>query len=207
MKTVEQSITLLNPSTDYGINRRIEQAARTCYDSQPFPRDKEGLKKLDAFVRSLISRGHESVIEHVNLSFEIVTDRGVMAELTRHRLASFSIQSTRYCRYNDPKSFMVIAPMDKDAPGYETWLKAMRESQKAYNKLLAEGHSPQIARSVLPQSFATKIFMTVNLRELRHILRLRTSSAAHPQIRALFKPLLADFRKRYPALVFDIPEC
>jgi thymidylate synthase (FAD) len=180
------------------IFQSIELAARVCYKSEPLP--VRAYEKRADFIRSLIKKGHESVIEHVSFSYEIVTDRGVMAELTRHRLASFSVESTRYCRYDKDDAFKVISPFDDDSSEeYRRWLSLMEETERVYNELVKRA-PPEIARSVLPQCFATRIRITANAREWRHILRLRTSRAAHPQIRWIAEEILKDLAKEYPPL-------
>jgi thymidylate synthase (FAD) len=194
----EQSFELFNPRPAEELYLAIETAGRMCWRSTGEPSGRE------EFVRSLIRRGHESVIEHASVSAIIGTDRGILAELTRHRLASFSVESTRYVRHDDPESWLAYRPEgvpDQDSP----WLRAMIGAEEAYNELLGLGFPPQMARSVLPLAFATRIFMTANIREWRHVFKLRTSWAAHPQMRALMFKGLAKMKALYPALFWDIP--
>ena len=176
-----------------------------------------------ALIRSCISRHHESVIEHIaNISVRFICDRGVSHELVRHRLASFSQESTRYCNYSGDKfgqEITVIKPVfwrqyfreDKEhglcieapSPAFE-WDTAMRDAEKCYFTLLANGASPQEASSVLPNSLKTEIVMTANIREWRLIFKLRTSKAAHPQMRELMVPLLKEMQQRLPVFFEDI---
>ncbi|MDR1609176.1 MAG: FAD-dependent thymidylate synthase [Deltaproteobacteria bacterium] len=200
MIVVSQSAKLLVHLNAEQMYALIEAAGRVCYQS-PMSTNPDAQEK---FIRGLIGRGHHSVLEHGVLGFKFVTDRGVMAELTRHRLASFSVESTRYCRYEDPDSFKVICPFELASPEYNSWLDAMNNSKKAYDAFLKAGVPPQIARSVLPQCFATTIYMTANVREWRHVFALRTSSAAHPQMRELMGLALAQARDRYPVLFDDL---
>ncbi len=158
----------------------IERAGRTAYKSE----DKITDSSAEAFVRMLVLRGHESVIEHASASLLFVTDRGVSHELVRHRLFSFTQESTRYCNYNQDRfgnEITVIEPPTLGEVGRERWLVAMREAESNYFHLL-EQEPPQLARSVLPNSLKTEIVVTGNFREWRHFLRLRTSPAAHPQM-------------------------
>jgi thymidylate synthase (FAD) len=194
----EQSFELFNPRPADELYLTIETAGRMCWRSTGEPAERE------EFVRSLIRRGHESVIEHASVSAIIGTDRGILAELTRHRLASFSVESTRYVRHDDHESWQVYWPDGvplQDSP----WLLGMLGAEKAYKELLGLGFPPQMARSVLPLAFATRIFMTANIREWRHVFKLRTSWAAHPQMRALMLKGLAKMKALYPALFWDIP--
>lgn len=186
MRIVPQSAKLEQRVIGHEILCSIEKAGRVCYQSEPLgaPAD---------FVRMLIKRGHESVLEHVSISVRVVTDRGISHEIVRHRIASYSQESTRYCRYKN--EITVIEPSglditDKSHParnfnGRDIWIEQMRSSERAYLDLLAIGVSPQIARSVLPSCLKTELVMTMNLREWRHFLRLRLAPTAHPQMREL----------------------
>jgi thymidylate synthase (FAD) len=198
------------------ILRKIEEAGRTCYKSE----DKVFDGSASRFVQMLIKRGHESVLEHEKISVRIVCDRGVSHELVRHRIASFSQESTRYCNYGDgiavidPPFFDQNEPLqNRIVPDEETivplnrfmvWGMSMRVADWAYRTLLEMGASPQEARTVLPNSLKTEIVVTANLREWRHFFRLRTSAAAHPQMREIAVPMLAEFRQRVPVVFDDI---
>ncbi len=160
-------------------------------------------------MRNIVKRGHEAVLEHFALSVKFVCDRGVSHEIVRHRLASYCQESTRYCNYakdDFQNEITVIEPfyLDKDSQGYECWERACQVAEQAYFDLLDIGCSPQEARAVLPNSLKTEIIMTANLREWRHFLKLRTSTAAHPQIREIALPLLSDIKTRIPVVFDDI---
>ena len=185
----------------------IEDAGRTCYKSE-----KRGEPHL--FIASIIKKGHESVIEHFNITVKLIVDRGVTHELVRHRLASYSQESTRYCNYSGGVTF-VIPPWVDFQPGEcsgnrftiypdDGWIQAMADAERHYLWLLAKGWTPQQARSVLPNSLKTEIVVTANLREWRHILRLRTSKVAHPQMREIMIPLLSNFKEIIPVVFEDI---
>jgi thymidylate synthase (FAD) len=189
----------------------IELAGRTCYQSEP-----KG--NSEAFVKMLLSRTHESVIEHSMVTVKFVIDRGVSHELVRHRLMSISQESTRYCRYGkDGHVTFVIPPWvaiepdeyEQDevyygTPADETWFDAILRAERMYLQLLEDGWGPQQARSVLPNSLKTEIVVTANAREWRHIFRLRCDKAAHPQMREVMCPLLREFHARVPVLFQDI---
>jgi thymidylate synthase (FAD) len=174
----------------------IEMAGRTCYQSEPAG-DSEG------FVRKILARGHESVIEHAVASFRVVTDRGVTHEMVRHRLASYSQESTRYCAY--PGELTVIEPPNL-GDAYAAWRGGVEAASCAYDTMLARGMPPQIARSVLPNCLKTEIVMTANFREWRHFLRLRGSAAAHPQIRQIARMIFNQFRELCPVALTGIEE-
>jgi len=195
---------------DHGeqILRRIELAGRTCYQSEDM--NPEGNPyKTQEFVSKIINRGHESVLEHEKVTVRIVCDRGVSHELVRHRLASYSQESTRYCNYDKAKFGNAISVIDITAHMVGTaplteWCEAMHDAERHYFKLLELGCKPEIARSVLPNSLKTEIVVTANIREWRHIFKLRTAKAAHPQMREIMVPLLAEFQRNIPVVFADI---
>lgn len=171
----------------------IERCGRICYKSE----DKITDDSADRFVEKLIKSGHHSVLEHVIISCHIICDRGVSHELVRHRLASFSQESTRYCNYKDEMTF-VIPPwfeltkqdtfyLSNTTADASDWGLPLAQAANSYEKLLTAGQTPQQARAVLPNSLKTELIMTTNLREWRHIYQLRSSKAAHPQMRELME--------------------
>jgi thymidylate synthase (FAD) len=207
----------------------IERHGRRCYQSE----GRIAPGTAEPFVRKLIERGHESVLEHVSLSVEFVVDRGVSHELVRHRLASYSQESTRYCNYGSGHVAFVIPPWlwlhpgiydagpngEIRTPGKEpippntpamrgefAWAAMMLAAARTYQDLVAGGWSPQRARSVLPSALKTEIGVTANVRQWREIFRQRTAPAAHPQMREVMVPLLRECREEWPALFDDI-EC
>lgn len=207
MKIIEPSYEILTPISDGGIEelKRIERAARTCYKSEEkITDDGESAKKI---VKMLVEHGHDAMLEHSSLTVRFITDRGVSHELVRHRLAAYAQESTRYCSYDKGKfggEITVVRPsnLDRASCAYIVWRVACIRAEEAYMELLDYGCKPQDARSVLPTSLKTEIVVTANYREWRHILALRTDKAAHPDIRALLTPLLAELQKRIP-IVFD----
>lgn len=192
--------------------RRIEEAGRTCYKSE----DKITDDSADQFIRRLIKSGHERVLEHENRSVRFIVDRGVSHELVRHRLCAFSQESTRYVDYNKhgltfikpPWVYVQSGIYDEHIMSFNNeWLMAMAESAKSYHRLIAfYNWSPQQARAVLPNSLKTELVMTANLREWRHVLRLRASKAAHPQMQEVMRPLLTYMNNHLPAVFEDIVE-
>jgi thymidylate synthase (FAD) len=203
MIIVDHDVQILYTKPTIDIYKSIEAAARTCYQSQ----DKITPDSYTKFIKTIIKNKHHSVLEHENISCLLTTDRGILAEITRHRIGiAFSVASSRYISYKNPESFQVIKPIDIDrnTTAYHIWYTHMNICETTYNKLLEEGHSPQIARSVLPMSFACQIRLTANIREWRHMLSLRISPQAHPDMRYLMKLILRKFYDIYPILFDDI---
>ena len=205
MKVVPPSHILVNPPASAECLRLLEQAGRVCYKSE----DHTKHDSAHVFLERLIKMGHLSVLEHISLTVRFICDRGVSHELVRHRLAAYSQESTRYANYSQEKfggEITVIKPMfwQEDSPEYQAWLQAMQETEKAYLSLLRLGASPQQARSVLPNSLKTEVFMTANLREWRHIFSLRCAKTAHPQMQEIMLPCLADMHKLLPVIFMDL---
>lgn len=189
---------------DY-ILKQLELAGRTAYKSE----DKITSDSAKDFVRMILKRGHLSVFEHQSITARVVCDRGVSHEIVRHRLASYTQESTRYCNYTKGKFGSEITVIDpcfwpQDDEKRKVWEQTIAQVEAGYNKLIELGATPQEARSVLPNSLKTEVVMTMNLREWRHFFTLRTSKAAHPQMREVAIPLLAMFKERIPVVFDDI---
>ena len=207
MKIIEASYHIETPIDSKQILKQIEKAGRTCYKSE----DRITEESATAFVRKLRERGHESVLEHESITVRFVCDRGVSHEIVRHRLASYSQESTRYCNYSGDRfgsGLTVIKPyfLKEKTGAYTSWITAMFVAEKEYFAMLNWGCTPQEARSVLPSSTKTEVVMTANLREWRHFLKLRTAKAAHPQMRELTVPLLHELQRQIPVVFDDIAE-
>ncbi len=214
MKLVKPSYKIISKLDSEYLLGLIEEAGRTCYKSE----DKITPESAKTFIKMILGRHHESVIEHGSMTVRFIVDRGVSHELVRHRLASFSQESTRYCNYSKDKfdnQITFIIPNwipDVKAGEYNceptmlTWLLAMEAAEKSYNELTAAGWKPEQARSVLPNSLKTEIVVTANFREWRTIFKQRTASVAHPQMREVMIPLLAEVRERIPVIFDDLSE-
>src|ERR1017187_749024 len=238
MKIVKPSVELV--TFTHEPERLIERMGRICYQSNHKVNVCEACKgeKIDkfgfgedaicpacngtgtdkssaiAFIEMIKKNGHDSVLEHASASFSIITDRGVTHEIVRHRIASYSQESTRYCNYGKEgfgKEITVIEPPGLENEDEVAWQQAMRFCEKQYLLLLEHtdemkpGVSPQIARSVLPNSLKTEIGMTTNFREWRHFLRLRTSPKAHPQMREVAEMIRKELLKVSEVCFNDIP--
>ena len=200
MRIIEPRAIIETPIRATDVLMRIEQAGRTCYKSEC----KIGHNTAEPFVRGIIKRGHESVLEHESITVRFIVDRGVSHEIVRHRIASYSQESTRYCDYGKEGEIQVIQPPGLTGESLCYWSMAMEECEDAYNRLRVMGVSPQIARSVLPNSLKTELVMTANLREWRHFFRLRCAPDAHPQMRQVAIPLLNEMRSRLPVVFDDV---
>jgi thymidylate synthase (FAD) len=197
MQIVDQGYDIISLPED--LLQTIEAAGRTCYKSE---------KRITAdsaagFVARMRDRGHHAMIEFGDIIVRFVTNRGVTHELVRHRLFSFAQESTRYVRYDGKMEFIRPCWWTECTPAQqEIWQKAMAETEARYLDLMASGWRPEQAREVLPNSLKTEIVVKGNIREWRHMFTLRCSKKAHPQIRALMLPLLAELKERLP-VVFD----
>ena len=205
MKIIEASYSIETPIDGAEILKRIEKAGRTCYKSE----DRITEESAKAFVRKLIERGHESVLEHASITVRFVCDRGISHEIVRHRLASYSQESTRYCNYSGDRfgselTFIKPCFFKEKKGAYCSWYNSIDFAECAYFDMLDDGCTPQEARSVLPNSTKTEVVMTANLREWRHFLKLRTAKAAHPQMRELTVPLLHELQEQIPVVFDDI---
>ena len=214
---------LVMPPDGEQMLRKIERLARICYKSEN--KIAEGSAKR--MVRALIDNGHAAMIEHDVITVIITCDRGISHELVRHRIASYAQESTRYCNYSDTGKFggeimyinlrggMTIDPIVSKLPVerfnaiYAEWLAACEDAQKHYMRMVKLGASPQIARSVLNHSTKTEIAVTMNIREWRHFFSLRALGSTgnpHPQMLEITRPMLKEFKTRFPVFFDDLGE-
>ena len=205
MEIVKPSVHLLHEINGEEILARIERAGRVCYKSE----DSIASGTSHQFVTALIRRGHESVLEHEKISMVLLCDRGVTHELVRHRIASYSQESTRYCNYSKDKfgnSLTFVKPVffEEGTETYALWEKSMQEIETSYFALLENGATPEQARTVLTNSLKTEIAVTMNIRSLRNFLKLRTDKAAHPQMRETANQVLDLVKSKIPILFDDI---
>ena len=193
MRIGKQKVELLYPQSYEEITEKIEIAGRVCYQSEP-----KGYPENEKFIRMIIKRGHESVLEHGSLTFKVRTNRAIANEIVRHRLASYSQESTRYVKYDD----IEFIPGDRFEGSFAEDM--LIRIEYTYQILIAKGLKPEEARDILPNCTATTLVMTMNFRELRHFLKLRLDKAAHPQIRELAGMILEILKEKYPVFVEDI---
>lgn len=210
----------VEPFDGVKIMKNIERACRTCYRSEGNITE-DSYKKL---ITNCINRGHESVLEHEKITIRLTCDIGVYKDLTRHRIASFSIESTRYCNYGKDKfdnELKFIEPvfytdtwkdrnyegsaMSKEELKSFFWYKIMSDIESAYMNMnnLCEC-TPDEMRMILPHSTAAEVTMTANIREWKHILELRCSKGAHPAVQQVMIPLLLYFKEQMPEIFNNI---
>lgn len=211
MKVINASFEILRPMTDDGgagrdaIYAMIETAGRTCYKSK-------SKGEPERFIRGLVKRGHEAMLEHASMTVRFIVDRAVANEIVRHRIASFAQESTRYCNYSLDdfgREITVIKPyfLREGTEAYDAWLKSCKAAEDAYFAMLNFGLDPQEARDVLPLSTKTELVMTANMREWRHFFQLRaagTTGKPHPQMVEVALPLLNECKAYMPELFGDI---
>lgn len=185
--------------------KHLEAMGRICYQSE----DTITSTSYDKFLRGIIERGHEAVLEHATVTSVVICDRGISHEIVRHRIAAYCQESTRYCNYSKGKfgnEITVVEPpfWDRESTEYATWKHACEVAEAAYFDLLSVGCTPQEARDVLPNSTKTQIAITMDIREWRHFFRLRCGKGAHPQMIELACKGLIEFYDYFPCLFEDI---
>lgn len=202
MKIVQQSHEWITPLNRDVTLPRIEQIARTCYQSEGAIKPGSDAK----MVAMLCKNHHYAMIEHISLSCKFITDRGVANEIVRHRIGSYAQESTRYCNYTKDKFSNEITVIDHGYAGDKgaVWYHGCQDAETHYQAMIAKGATPEQARDVLPLCLKTEIVCTWNLREWHEVLRLRTAKDAHPAIRALMIPVLHELQEVYPEIFNDI---
>lgn len=165
----------------------LERCGRVCYKSE----EKIGPGTAEKLIKMLKSKNHASVLEHAVATFFIRTDRGISHEIVRHRIASYSQESTRFVNYgNKGGEIFIIRPSELTDEQFHVWMTAMNAAEQAYLGLLSLGCKPQTARSVLPTCTKTDLIMTMNFRSLLNFLSLREKSPpAHPDISFIAKEI------------------
>ena len=209
MIVVDPSTELLTPISKDNVVELglIEAGGRVCYKSQ-FSKTKE---ERDNFVRRLIKRGHETPLEHCNLTVRFICARPIATEFLRHRHTSPNQESTRYCNYSNDKfgnEITVVRPLTLE-PGtqlYEDWETGCKRAEESYFTMIEHGARPEVARGVLPFDLKTEIILTTNVREWRSIIKLRCSDAAHPDIQAIMRSVLETFNEYIPVPFEDLYE-
>lgn len=218
MKIINSSYEIL--SINDSPLRLIEIAGRTCYRSE----DKITDDSAEKFAQMIQTKNHMSVIEHSFLSVRFVCSRGISHELVRHRLASFSQESTRYVGYHKDKFDGQVTyvwpawiPKEERIYGHDDialgmpshkrayWVQTLKQCEDGYMAMIKNSATAQEARGVLPNDLKTEIVMSANFREWKHVFELRCSKAAHPDMRELMIPLAREMNARYPSL-FTTPE-
>lgn len=197
MKIVQPSVTCLSSTPE--ATSLIELAGRVSRKSEY----RITPTSYNNFIVTLLKAGHESVIEHASATFRIITDRGISHQIVRHRIASYTQESSIH---SIGEEISVIEPLGLSCEQKDKWILSMRRIEKEFFLMLSDGIPLETARSILPTCLKTEIIMTANFREWRHFIRLRTAKAAHPQIREVAGMILQWFKTNYPVIVEDIIE-
>ena len=201
----EWRIVALTEAEPTRLIKHLEAMGRICYQSGDLANE----TSYEQFLRNIIKRGHEAVLEHASVTAVVICDRGVSHEIVRHRIASYCQESTRYCNYSKGKfgeEITVVEPLffEPGSYNYQIWERACDKAESAYFDMLLQGATPQEARSVLPNSLKTQIAITMNIREWRHFFRLRCAPAAHPQMIEVAKLGLIEMYDYFPCLFEDV---
>lgn len=205
MKIVDASFIIEEEIDAKKMMQAIERAGRTCYKSEANINEESAEK----FIAAILKRGHESVIEHEKITARIICDRGVTHEIVRHRIASYSQESTRYCNYSNDKfgnelTFIRPCFWESEDENMKFWEESMAYVEKMYFNMINAGAKPEEARSILPNSLKTEIVVTMNLRQWRHFFKLRTDKASHPQMREIANKMLCEFKEKLPVIFSDL---
>ncbi len=202
MKIIDPTIQV--EKVDYKqVMKNLERACRTCYRSE----GKITEESYKTLLKNCINRGHESILEHEKVTIRMLCDIGVYKDLTRHRIASFSIESTRYCNYGKDKfdnqiKFIKPVNMEEGTELYNKWYDTCKIIEQNYIEMSKLEATPDQLRMMLPHSTAAEVTMTANIREWKHIFSLRCTKHTHPAVEQLMIPLLLKFKKEMPE-IFD----
>jgi thymidylate synthase (FAD) len=205
MKIIKPEVQVENRDWP-GILKYIEERGRVCYKSE----DKITAGSASKFVKGIVKSGHHSVLEHASISVKFTVDRGISHEIVRHRMGSYSQESTRYCNYTKgqfDEEIRVIEPffLGENNAKWSAWATACVVAETSYREMLELGATTQEARTVLPNSLKTELWVTFNLREWRRFLEVRCAKDAHPQMRQVSIPLLFALYDVLPEAFSDIP--
>ena len=205
MRLINPSVELITDIDGEAVLRHIEHATRVCYDSNDKVNEESHLKLL----KTILDSHHYSVCEHFSVSVKIKCSRACLAQISRHRHLSMSVRSQRYCNFSRSKKYPdgieFIRPTAYNSWTIEQQFKfevAMRQSEKSYMELMNVGLKAQDARNVLNNAVMTEMVVTANLRAWREFLKLRTTTHAQDEIRAVALDLQAQLRNKIP-LIFD----
>lgn len=207
MKIINQSIELMDEIDGKAILQKLERAGRVCYKSENNITEESSKK----FIGNIIKLEHESVLEHEIITVIATTSRSVSHQLVRHRIASYSQESQRYCNYNKDKfnneiTFIHPKKLIKGTKLYRAWERMMESAEFTYFNLLEMGAKPEDAREVLPNSTKTEMVVTMNMRAWRHFLKIRTAKDSDPKIQELANLILKEFKQQIPVIFDDIYE-
>ena len=197
-------------TTDDGLKVIVDETEQDKQETESKKLNTPSGKKVsitaNKLVKRLIDSKHEAMLEFVDITVKFTCSRSIAQEITRHRLASFAMESQRYCAYNKDKFrnevTFVLPSWVNDDESTELFIQTLKNTELTYFELLNKGLKAQEAREILPNATKTELNMKANLREWRHFFNLRCSQAAHPDIRVLALDLLKQFHEVIP-IIFD----
>lgn len=210
MKIISPSFEIVDPidlAHGTALLHKIEYMARISHRSEEAQTPHTWEKFIKAVV---IGHGDWSVTEHASATVIFRIDRAICMEMVRHRLFSYTMESTRFVngRKSYPHGLEFIMPSVFNEPQCQdirvSWEIGCSHAESEYFRMLDTGARPQEARSVLPNALAATIAVTGNFRNWRHFFLMRTSKETHPDFKAVTIPLLEEFKKRIPILYDDI---
>jgi thymidylate synthase (FAD) len=206
MKLINPSVEIITPLDGTAILKHIEYATRTCYKSNDKTTHDSHLK----LIKTILDSAHYSVCEHFQITFKVICSRACMAQWTRHRHMSYSIESQRYISYAKDRfggEITFIQPVNFDKYSLEQkdlLTKSFQTCEDDYLALIKSGMVAQNARQVLNNAVKTEMVVSANLRSLREFLKLRTTSHAQDEVRYLAKDLLEKLQREIPIIFEDI---
>lgn len=204
IKWIDYNAKILDAPSEKELIKKVETAYRICYNSVDKMQN-ESFEDSVKFITANIKRGHHSPLEHANITIEATIDRGLLAEITRHRIGSFSVSSTRYIKYN--AEVPCIMPYEIRAASQEIrdeFKSSIEQSIQTYQDLLKLDVKPENARALLPQALAVNLIETHNMREWMHIFDLRyaaTTGKPHPDMRIWMHKIYLELQKLYPHII------
>jgi thymidylate synthase (FAD) len=201
----ERSITEFTPAMGLALLRHVEWCSRISHRSEE-AQTQDSWKRIIQNV--VIEHGDWSVTEHASVTVDAYVDRGITHEWVRHRMGAYTQESTRFVNYQKKMAPSFVSPFVDAAntriDAAENWQVLIEHCEMCYQDLISKGCAPQIARSVFPNALASRLIVTYNLRSWRHFFIMRTTKEAHPQMRQVTIPLLAEFKEKIPLLYDDI---
>lgn len=199
--TMAEPFNQFTPDMGLALIRHIEWCSRISHRTEEAVTEDSWKRIIQNVV---IEHGDWSVTEHASVSVDFYVDRGITHELVRHRLFAFTQESTRFVNYQKKMAPSFVKPPGIGIESTQIWQEAVDGCELAYQRLISGGCAPQIARSVFPNALASRIIVTGNLRNWRHVLIMRTSKETHPQFKQVSIPLLKEFQEKIPLLFDDI---
>lgn len=227
MRLIRPSACIMQHSQKYeDAVEIIAEASAQCYN-KVLP---DAFDEREKYILGRLKSGHESIIEHASVSVKFTVDRGVTHELVRHRLCAFTQESTRYCDYDGEREggevkFIIPEWCKTLQPGVyreeeeldscmmhypeeeSVFFWSLIQAERNYKRLRNFGWKPEQARAILPNAVKANIIVTANMREWRHIFKLRAlgmTGRPHPQMLEVMVPLLEEFETTYPVFFADL---